>query len=299
MQLAEGRCVTCGQVLIEAAVTSEDTTLYAQRLEAGRRGWWSMAWWVFTAGSARISFLARMRASRASRRFVRIGALYVALCAAVLAAAHMGWKLVADVPITPMMGEHVKPTGDGWYLITQGPAPSDERAEHPEPTDLWWNPSSSLIAGVSAFVTALLLVWVLVALLRGLVERALQPRHRGQERLAAAIHYDFAWAVWLLPATFVLLLLPLGYVGRVQRNAPYPPIEALFVVAAVVLAVGLLMGWFTLIRAGATVPAGSRGRALALLGVWAPLIAAALLVGTGLGLWQLLNLVVAALNLQW
>ncbi|HEY3243515.1 MAG TPA: hypothetical protein VGM03_09205 [Phycisphaerae bacterium] len=299
VKLVDGRCAACGHVARDQPVTSEDTTLYAQRQTGGRGGWWAMAIWIFTAGTARIKYLALIRASRASRRFVRVAALWIGLCGASFAATHVGWRLVTDVPAAAVMGQHVRPVGDGWHLVSSRPPAPEVDVQHAEPTHLWWNALSSLIAGGVGLVVALALVWVFVGLLRRFTERALRPPHRGQQRLSAAIHYDFAWAAWLLPVALVLALLPLGYVRQVQRAAPYPPLDALYAIAAVIAAIALLMGWFTLIRIGATAPAASRARVVTLFALWTPLLAAALLGGAGYGSWLLLNVLLRARNLQW
>ncbi len=296
--LSNGACALCGHVLVEPPVTSEDTTPYARFLAGGRGGWWAMARWVFAAGGTRLAFLALIRSSKASRRFARIGIGFAALSLALALAAHAGWRVSSQVRVGPDAPQ-TEPRGQGWYLLSQTAPRVFNETPRPDPTHLWWNPLASLVAAGCTLGMTALAATVLMLLLRGLTELCLRPEHRGDGRLSATIHYLWAWAAWLLPAGVAVAVRPVSLIGQLKREGSYPSEHVVYVVAAVIATVAVLLAWFTLVRSAATVPRASRGRLVAAYMFAAPLVTAAVVASSGLGLFRIVDVLNTALNLQW
>ena len=163
---------------------------------------------------------------------------------------------------------------------------------------MWWNPPQALIGAVIALLGAWLIGRLLLWSLRGGVERSLRRRHRGQERLSAALDYSLAWTVPLIPAGLVLVLRPLLRMSVVGGWSFQLEPVFIYLPAAVLGAMGILLWWFGLIRLALTAPVRSRGRVL-LAVLWAPLAAGGLPAAAVFGLLHLRNFLLPVLRLQW
>ncbi len=255
------RCPLCDYAFADQQATGADVTPYAQTYATGERRRQMMTAWVWSAQSARLKHLALMRRSAASARFAHMRILLLAGGLALLHATVYGWYRVA---IASVAQGGVKPTGQGWFHITSG---------------LWWNPAQAIIVAVCAFVSAWLLLLILLALLRAGVTLAHTAAYRHERRMTAAIDYSTAWAGPVLIALAILPLRVIGIIGAASRWATYPPARVFEVVAGVIAGGGLILWWFWLIRLGAAAAEQSRGRVLLFFLLGAPLLA----VGAGVG----------------
>jgi len=299
VRLVRGRCPLCDYLIEQEPVTSNDQTPYTRSEHFGRRAWWSMCIWMWGAGAGRLGHLALMQTSPAARRFSRVNVVLLAATVAVCWVWLGGWHSVRIVP-GPIDEATVNPSGWGWFLLASTPADAP-----PLPDDAgrtvawWWNPPTAILGAACALAWSLILGWLLQAILRRGVERSLRPSFRRQGRLGAALRYSTAWVIPLIVVGLVLLLLPLCRLAAVADWPVKLPESFVFVPAAVVAAFALSMGWFGLVRLGATVPVRTRGRVVLFCGLWAPLIAAALVVGSFVGLARLLEVISPVLRFQW
>jgi hypothetical protein len=166
------------------------------------------------------------------------------------------------------------------YRVTQPPA---------TPVDLWWNAPQAIIAAVAGFVSALLFLWIVFALLRAGFQFAHRSPYRSEGRMTAALHYSAAWAVPLLFSGVILLFRPFGRLGPIARWAWYPSRTSVDFLAGLVAVVSLVLWWFWLFRLGSTAPADTRGRVALFAGLGAPLLVAAAAVAWWLGMHHLLT----------
>ena len=258
-----------------------------------------MCKWVWGAGSGRLAHLALMQASPASRRFSRINVALVCLTAMVCWSWLGGWQPVRVVPGATDSAAQ-SPAGKGWLLLASAPPGGQPRPGGAgRIVAWWWNPLAAMLGAGLALFAAVILGWLLLAVLRAGVERSLRRRYRGQERLQAALRYGTAWAVLLIPAGLILLALPICRMAAVADWPVQPPESFVYVPAAVAAAFALLMFWFGLIRTAATVPVRTRGRVVLFCGLGMPLVAAALTAGSFVGLSKLLEVLGQTLEIQW
>ncbi|MCP4249816.1 MAG: hypothetical protein GY778_22465 [bacterium] len=289
----------CDHPVEDEPVTGPDLTPYAKSERFGRRAWWSMSKWVWTAGAERIAHLALMQDSPAARRFSRVNAGLLIVVAAVCGLALGGWHAVKLIPGAPEASAPA-PSGQGWRLVVTAPTgTASSRATPGLIVAWWWNPLQAATTMAVGAVVALLLSWVLMALLRTGVESALRRRYRGQERLASALRYSTAWAIPLAPAGLILALWPLWRVADVGNWSVQPSEAAAYVPAVVIAAFSLLLWWLGLIRLGLTVPVPTRRRVAVFVGLIMPLIAAGVIGGTLVGLSRLHGLIDRHWPLHW
>ncbi|MCH7813866.1 MAG: hypothetical protein IID40_07575 [Planctomycetes bacterium] len=298
-RLVHGHCPLCDYLVEEEPVTGPDLTPYAKSEGFGRRAWWSTNKWVWSAGAERIAHLALMQDSPAARRFSRVNIGLFVTVAALCGLALGGWHAVKLIPGAPEASPPT-PSGQGWRLVVTAPTPApSSRAAPGRIVAWWWNLPRAATTMAVAAVVALLLSWLLLALLRTGVESALRRRYRGQERLASALRYSTAWAIPLVPAGLILALWPLWRVAAVGKWSVQPPEAAAYVPAVVVAAFSLLLWWLGLIRLGLSVPVPTRRRVAVFVGLIMPLIAAGVIAGTLVGLLRLRDLIDPHWPMHW
>jgi hypothetical protein len=268
-----GRTVTLGSKLCpdcernfatQRDPTSDDHTPYAQAREEGRRGWARMCWWVVTAGSQRLTHLGLLRPSPAARRFARINIFLLACGTALAVMTNTGWH-----PGTS--GQPTKPSGHGWVRIASRDLRPPPDIAYRVPTSLWWNVPLAMIGGAGAFVlTAVTGGIVLRRMARG-GERSLRGPYEGTSAMRTAVAYSTAYVPLLALAGLIFGLRPLTEVAAVREWALAPPRHIVPASAAVLLTIGLLLGWFWLIRLGVAAPLETRRAARNYFLVWPPL----------------------------
>ena len=295
-----GRCPLCDYPIEDEPVTAEDTTPYAQSEQPGRREWWVMTEWIWTAGAGRLSHLSLMRASPPARRYAGKSLNLIALVGAICWLSLTGWHEVTLQSVDEG-GQPSEPAGRAWCELVTTPAETPIPSANPSRVIAWWwNPLLASSGAVAALVWAFILSRLLLSILRRGVERSLPERYRGQERLSAALCYSTAWATPLIPAGLVLALLPLCRLAEVGDWPIKPPAVFVYVPAAVVAGFGAFMVWFGLIRLAMTVPVRARTRVVVFCGLGMPLIAAVLILGSIWGLGRLqTDLLSYWLQVQW
>lgn len=277
------RCSLCHCDLGDVHATGADVTPYAKAFARGEPGWRPMLEWVWFAGSERLKHLALMRVSAASRRFVRLNVILLALGLAVFQVSGVGWKQVTASPELESTGS-ITPTGRGWLHVAEAPRPLPAGQAPEVPVDLWWNPVQAILAFVAAWLTAMFVMWVMLVLARSGVRHAHTRSYREEQRITAAIHYSTAWSVPILFGAIMASLRPLAYAGELERWAWHAPTRVFLMSAVVFAGFGAVMWWFWFIRLGWTAPAKTRSRVVAFWALGAPLVVAVLAAGWWYGL---------------
>jgi len=272
------------------ATTGGDVTPYARAYARGERGWWRMMEWVWFAGGDRIRHAALLRSSAASRRFVRINCLLLALGMTVFQLTQVGWRVSSNDE-----GEPVE--GAGWILAAsaqQGPA-----AEESSPTHLWWNPPQAALTGSIGLVTAIFVICVTLKLLAVFTEAAHRSDYRGQYRMTAAIHYSTAWLIPVFVGAILLGFLPLAYCGDVAGWSWHPSRKSILIAGGAVTGLGFCLGWFWLVRVSATAPVRTRTRVATFFAIGFPVIVGGAACGWHLGLMKLYEVLMPVFELDF
>ena len=290
----EPRCPRCKADVPIQQVTSEDATPYALAERRNRRAVREMRRWIYRAGVERLSHLALIRRSRASRSFARKHLVLLALAATLYQLSHTGWHRVIRTPDNAALIT-TAPGGKAWLQV----ASSEVSPVTYGLIALWWNPVQAGIALVVTVITGLLLAYVFLLVLNIGAGPVLSDPYRGQERLGGAIHYCTAFAGPVYYAGWIMLLVPLGDMLAAGGWRIVPPSLAISAAAAVVAGIAALMWWFWLIRLAMTLPAGARARVAAYYAVVAPLLGVGLLVGWWLGMESLFELFRSLFELGW
>ena len=255
-----------------------------------------MCEWIWFAGWGRLTHLALMRASAASARFSRINTLLTAIGLGLFQATRYGWRGVTNSRgIDPT--DH--PSGEGWLHVAATPAQWLPDLSPETAVNLWWNPIQATVAVVTGFLAGLLLLWLASVLMRAGVTFAHRSPYREEQRMTAALHYSTAWAIPIFVGILVACLRPISYIGQIARWAWFPPQYGFELSAAVVVAFGLALWWFFLLRLGATAPARTRSRVAAFFSVGAPMIVGVVGAGWWLGLDQLYEPLFKILDLRF
>lgn len=273
-------CPLCGFDFHDDRATGADVTPYAKAFALGEPGWARMCEWIWFAGWSRLKHMMLMRASAASRQFAFVGLVCLALSIGLYEGARVGWKRVARSPVAEPAGS-MEPLGNGWFHVAAAPRPLPSGLAPGAPVDLWWNPVHTIVAGVIGIVAGSLSVMLVLFVIRVAANRAHKPRYRDEQRLTAALHYGFAWAVPVILAAWVTALRPISSFGVVARWSWYPPERVFDIAAAVLAGFGLVMWWFWLVCIGNAAPKDTRGRVVWFLALGAPMI---VMAGTG-GWW--------------
>jgi hypothetical protein len=254
--------------------------------------------WVWFAGGGRLKHMALMRASAASRRFAGINVIILALSLALFQVSGVGWRLVTASPAVEASGS-VTPAGRGWFHVASAPRPLPPGQAPEVPVDLWWNPAQAILAWVATLLGAMIAAWIVLAMVRGGVQRAHTIRYRLEQRMTAAIHYGTAWCLPVVVGAVIASVRPLAYAGQIERWKWYVS-ERIFLLSGGVFAgFGAVMCWFWFIRLGFTAPERTRSRVVALWGLGAPLCVAAVAAGSWYGLSLLLTPLFAKLEIQF
>ena len=230
-----------------------------------------MSEWVWFAPGQRLQHLALMRSSAASLRFARINLALLTIALGLFMVSQVGWKWVAGSAAAEPTGR-LTPAGQGWLHVATTPSPPRHLLAAEVPVDLWWSTPLAGAAVLGTLLFGLLGGWLAMALLRAGVTWAHRPPYRAEHRMTAALHYNTAWVAPMLMGAFVLILLPLAYMGAIARWSIVLPQLGLRWAGAVVIAFGAGMWWFWLIRLGMTAPPATRTRVVTFFAVGAPLI---------------------------
>lgn len=291
-------CPLCDFDFGDTRVTDADATPYAIAFSQGGRGWRLMCEWVWFAGSGRLKHLALMRCSAAARRFITTSLVLFAFALAALQATSVGWRWVRQSTVLEPTGS-TYPSGRGWFKVASAPRPlpADYAAEIP--ADLWWNPAQAVIAAVAGLLAALIVMFLVVALLRGGAEFAHRRGFRGEQRMAAAVLYSSAWCVPAVIGALVASLRPVSFVGSMARWPWFPPERGFILTAGVLAGFSAIMWWLWLLRLGGTAPPNTRGRVTAFFAVAPPLILLAAGAGWWFGLQRLYGPLFERLNMSF
>ena len=261
-----------------------------------------MCLWVYGAKRQRLAYLALIRRSRASTRFLRISLLVFALAVALFAIPHVGWRVVS---VDPSMQSTTmedfggaEPSGRGWFRVASMPAGRPLRPGRLTPVAAWWNLPQAAIGVAASFVIALMGGWLILAIVLAGTERSLLGPFRGQGRFEAALRYGSGGTLWLLVGGVISLLLVLSNAGAVRGWSVAPPRVGVYVVLAIVMSAGLLGWWFWLIRIAGTAPPTTRTRIVVFYSIWTPLLTAAVVGAGAAGLWLGMRWLASLLQLQ-
>lgn len=284
----------------DEGVTLDDRTPYAIAREEGSGGFFKMCKWVWTAGGNRLKHLGLSRPSAHSRRFARINILLFSIASSLCILANAGWHSVQSGP--GMEGQSTTPAGKGWkqvVLSAQASFDPSTSADTVIVSSMWFNGTWALFAASICFVCTLILGMLLVGVVSAMAGRSLQPEHRTDSRLRCGIHYGTAWLQFVILAMLLFCLRPVASVGRIT-DWPMTPSPIVIDAAALVLAtLGLMLGWFWLIRLGGGVPKSSRQSVNRFFVFWGP-IGMTLVLGWYLyGLYRLAGCVPQSMNLHW
>ena len=291
------RCPRCGHQFEAGRPEVPDQTPYGRSEAFGAKAFRETCWWVCGASAQRLAHLALIPGSSASRRFVVRTVLLVALSAALLPFGLVGRHTVTNAP-TDETSPAPTPSGHGWYHLAEADPlpPYQGRAA---PTDVWWNPTQTIIAVVSAFVVTLVVAGTVLACQRAGAQRALGPTYRDQGRLEAGLRYGTAWLVLLLPAAVIAALRHLADISAAARWSVVIPPVAIYAPAVTIAIISVTGYSFGLIRLAATVPVAVRARVVFYFAFWSPLIMGLWVAGAGVGLYFWMRLLVPQLDLAW
>lgn len=295
--LDDGCCPLCNHRIVDDDVTSEDHTPYAQSRTEGRRGWWGMCRWVYSAGKHRLAHLGLARPSPASRRFARVNCMLFALAVALSAAANTGWH---PVTLAPGARDVTTPNeGHGWLRLVHHEVTVKDRFTQLLEADLWWNVFHALLAGAAALIMAWIAAALLVRIVGSGAGRAARCGASGPTRLRCAVDYGTAWMTFLSFAALVTALRPLADLLRFAEQWSVRSPVVFDVVAVLIGMAGLLLGWFWFVRLAQTVHGDVRRAAVSYFLVRAPLAALVVTAAFGSAYWFGMQRLAQRLNLLW
>ena len=301
-QILESRmqscCALCGFDFEDVRVTGADVTPYAKAFELGEGGWATMCEWVWFAGWSRLKHMMLMRASAASRQFALVGLVCVTVSIGLYESTRVGWKLAGRSSAAEPTGS-TDPEGNGWFHVAAASRPLTTDLASGAPVDLWWNPVHSVVAGVIAIVAGSLSVSFVLFLIRVATNMAHTSRYRGEQRLSAALHYGYAWAVPVILAALVMALRPISNFGMLAGWSWCPPQRTFEIAASVLAGFGLVMWWFWLVCIGNAAPKDTRARVVSFLAIGAPTIVMAATGGWWFGMDRLHALVFSSMGVQF
>lgn len=272
---------------VAEAAAGDDVTPYALAKVRNRAVGKAMRRWVYSAGSQRVGHVALMGRSSASKRFAGRSLLLLALAAAVLQLATVGWHVVVRTSDNAVILQ-TTPAGLGWMELSQADASPVTLGE----LSVWWQPAQAGVAMAVGFATAWLVGMVMLGVLHG------GAMGRGG-RMEASVDYGLAWTRAIFYAGLVTILWPLADVLRVAGYGFLPGRSVLSVMLGVVIAVSVSFYWFWLVRSAASVPKAGRGWMVGYYALAAPLLVAGVVVAWWIGLDRLYGYLWPALGWQW
>jgi hypothetical protein len=258
------RCPLCGHDFAAGDVVAADSSPYS----AAQRSYSKMVAWILLAGSQRLGYLARMRASRASAWFMAQNLLLLGVAGALVAAPRHGWVMGWDHGAGLRPDD--TPSGQGWKPVNDQ-APPAAPAAGPVLARLWWNPGLWVLAMGLAFVGVVLCAWLAVVLVRAGAELHLRSRYRGEGRFGAAFHYHTAHVHLQLLAAALYGASAVVPVAEIRSWPLRWPVEVHTAGALLIGAAALFMLWFWWLRLAHTSPGDTRSRLTWYFAVWAPL----------------------------
>lgn len=274
-------CSLCGFQISDRKTENPDASPYAQSVAEDKPDFRAMCEWIWFAGHGRLKHLAMMQASPASARFARRCLVLLYLALALLVTTRVGWKSVsADIAIEG----HLKPHGRGWIKAAAAPEESLALLAPSKPITLWWNPAQSSIAAGIVLVYAPLMGWMLLGMTRTGIRRSYPAPIREEKRMSAGLHYLLAWSLPVTVGILVACLSLLSRFGRVMQWRWIPAGETFRLAAGVVVGLGLVLGWFWLIRLGASELPRHRKRIVFWFSCIGPLLLAIVALGGWYGL---------------
>ncbi len=287
-------CPHCNAELPHDHVTSDDTTPFAQTSRRNRQARRIMRRWVYTASGTRLTHLALIRRSPASRAFVRWHLLVLGLAAACAAFSSVGWHRVVRTADNASL-LRTSPSGRSWVSVVSG----DVSPVTLGLTSLWWNPVQAAIAVTLSFVSGWMVACMMIGVLNWSAKRITGIHDRSQERLLGAIHYSTAWCFPAMVGSLVLLALPIRDMIVLAGFRLVPPRGVVEGTAAAIAGLAALMWWFWLTRVASTLPETFRTRSLVYFSLVAPAVCAGLLVGWLMGMQRLFALLWPLFKLTW
>jgi hypothetical protein len=277
--------------------TSDDHSVYAERLAEGRGGWAAMCTSVFGAGKHRLAHLGLARPSRASRRFARVNLLLLAFAVGIAVFANAGWHTVYHGPRIELARQ--KPFGEGWWRAVENQTGKVGPVDRLVAVELWWNPPAAAVNAAVAVVVAMIAFAVLIRLIERGARRAVGSPPGQPPRFRCAIQYATAWCALLLIAAVPMVLRPLARIGRVAEWSVSPARSVYDVPAVLIVLAGVLLWWFWLIRLGETVPREARRPVNQFFVFWVPVLTMVVLGGATWGALALAGHLIRVLNLAW
>jgi len=264
------RCPLCEASLLDNDENGADVTPYARGFARDEPSRGHMNQWVWFAGWQRLTHLALMRSSAASRAFARANMFLMAGCLAAFAFTNVGWRIEPTTTVSSS-GDHIDRHA-GWLRLVEGGAKDGTATATDRASSLWWCPIQSGFGAVHGFILGLVACAFAMWLVRAGAVASGGLSNPDPNRMTAALHYATAWIVPLIPATVVVSLRPLAYIGEVGRWSWHPSVHGLELAAAVVGAFAFVMWWFWLFRVGATAAARIRRRVVLYFAVGPPTI---------------------------
>ena len=290
-------CPTCDDRPTDVSTTSEDHSVYAERLAEGRSGWGAMCKSVFGAGKHRLAHLGLARPSRPAKRFARVNLFLLAVGMGLAAFSNAGWHTVERRPrIEPA---EMQAAGTGWWLAIENAAAKVGPASRIRPVELWLNLPAATVSAVIVLIASLIVFAILVRLIAFGARQAIDAPPDEPPRLRSAVQYATAWSILLVLATVPVIFRPLAYIAEVAEWS-LPLSRAVFDVPAVLLALaGMLLWWFWLIRLGETVPRQVRRSVSRFFLLGVPVLSILVLGGGAWGTYALVDYVTKSLNFAW
>ncbi|MCK4658579.1 MAG: hypothetical protein KAV82_03570 [Phycisphaerae bacterium] len=274
-----------------------DKTPYGLSKAFGARALAQTCWWVCGASSQRLAHLALLPRSSASRRFVFWMIMLLSSAAMLLQVGLVGWHTVTNAP-TDVTSPAPTPGGRGWYHLAGADPPPPYRGRA-VPTDVWWNPTQTILAAAGTFVGMIVISWIILACQRAGAQLALGPKYRHQGRLEAALHYGAAWLAPLFPVAAIASLRMLPDISAAARWPVSIPPAVIFALAVVPAAISVFGYGFGLIRVATAAPIAVRMRVVVFFALWNPLIILWWVVVLCTGLYFGMRLLVPQLELGW
>ncbi len=242
----------------------------------------------------RLTFLALIRPSVASRRFVRRHLALLAWAATLCLLSTVAWHRVERTVDNAGL-IRTAPAGRGWILLAD--AKQSDLAYGL--IGVGWNPTWAGVTLAIGFPLGWMLAYMILGLMNVAPALLVPGERRKEQRLRGAVHYGSAFAQLILLAAWVAFLSPLADV-LVARGWMWIPQSSRWLVVAVVIAAAAgLMWWFWLIRAALTLPA-EMGRGVCIYYVMGfPWLLAATIMGWWFGMDRLLTILASVFRFNW
>lgn len=257
-----------------------------------------MCQWIYFAGSHRLKHLALMRSSAASRRFAWLMIALSAIALGLLQLSIVGWRGVTALPAVEPTGS-ITPAGQFWRHIASRARPLPLDLAPQTVVDFWWNPGQSIAGFVLGLLGGGLSLWLFLLLMRVGITKSHSLAYRHEQRMSAALHYSLAWLIPLALTCAMMLFFPLTQAGRISGWLGVSAPSALTIAVRVVAAIVLILWWFWLLRLAATAPRDTRRRVVVFIAIGTPTIVTGLAMAWWHGTGVVLQLLFAAMRIDF